>query len=69
MSEIESEAIIAYFKLICNQFYITTRENLDYLDGKHTIFGHVVEGMDTLEKINNAYTDKVFKQTKENFYL
>lgn len=35
------------------------RENLDYLDGKHTIFGTVTEGLDVLDKINNAYTDKV----------
>jgi len=41
-----------------SRFYITTRENLDYLDGKHTIFGSVAEGLDVLEKINNAYTDK-----------
>eukprot|EP00026_Physarum_polycephalum_P006100 Phypoly_transcript_06141.p1 GENE.Phypoly_transcript_06141~~Phypoly_transcript_06141.p1 ORF type:complete len:472 (+),score=82.71 Phypoly_transcript_06141:35-1450(+) len=41
-----------------SRFYITTRENLDYLDGKHTIFGKVVEGLDVLDKINNAFVDK-----------
>lgn len=40
-----------------SQFYITTRDTVDYLDGKHTIFGHVVEGMDVLTAINEAYCD------------
>ena len=36
-------------------FYITlTDEHLDYLDGKHTIFGKVVEGESVLESINDA---------------
>ncbi|RIA92456.1 cyclophilin-like domain-containing protein [Glomus cerebriforme] len=41
-----------------SQFFITTGENLDYLDGKYTVFGEVAEGFDTLEKINNAYCDE-----------
>lgn len=42
-----------------SQFYITTRgENLTYLDGKHTIFGEVAEGMDVLDRINELYVDK-----------
>lgn len=42
-----------------SQFYITTRgEDLAYLDGKHTIFGEVAEGMDVLDKINELYVDK-----------
>jgi peptidyl-prolyl cis-trans isomerase-like 4 len=40
-----------------SQFVITTAENLDYLDGKHTIFGQIVEGFDVLMKINEAYCD------------
>jgi peptidyl-prolyl cis-trans isomerase-like 4 len=40
-----------------SQFYITTAENLDYLNGKHTVFGQVVEGFDILMKINDAYCD------------
>jgi peptidyl-prolyl cis-trans isomerase-like 4 len=31
---------------------------LESLDGKHTIFGQVEEGLETLSKINNALTDK-----------
>ncbi|PRP86884.1 peptidyl-prolyl cis-trans isomerase-like 4 [Planoprotostelium fungivorum] len=41
-----------------SQFYITTAPALSALDEKHTIFGEVVEGLDTLEKINDAYCDK-----------
>ena len=37
-----------------SQFYITLRDNIDYLDKKHTIFGHVVEGLDVLEKLNDV---------------
>lgn len=40
-----------------SQFFITLGDNLDYLDGKYTIFGKVAEGFDTLEAINNAYCD------------
>eukprot|EP00897_Mesotaenium_endlicherianum_P005476 jgi/Mesen1/4957/ME000248S04245 len=39
------------------KFYITTRANLDYLDGKHTIFGEVAEGLEALMRINEAYVD------------
>ncbi|KAI5016484.1 hypothetical protein ZWY2020_006335 [Hordeum vulgare] len=43
----------------CNasQFYITLRDDVDYLDDKHTVFGTVAEGLDTLTKINEAYAD------------
>ncbi|GFR80562.1 peptidyl-prolyl cis-trans isomerase-like 4 [Elysia marginata] len=38
-----------------SQFFITLAENLDYLDGKHTVFGEVVEGLDILDKLNNTF--------------
>lgn len=41
-----------------SQFFITTGENLEYLNGKHTVFGEVAEGMDVLTAINEAYCDK-----------
>lgn len=41
-----------------SQFFITLADNIDYLDGKHAVFGHVIEGLDTLDKINDAFTDK-----------
>ncbi|KAL9854731.1 peptidyl-prolyl cis-trans isomerase-like 4 [Geothlypis trichas] len=43
-----------------SQFLITTGENLDYLDGVHTVFGEVTEGMDVLMTINEAFVDKDF---------
>ncbi|KYO37711.1 peptidyl-prolyl cis-trans isomerase-like 4 [Alligator mississippiensis] len=43
-----------------SQFLITTGENLDYLDGVHTVFGEVTEGIDVLMKINETFVDKEF---------
>ncbi|XP_063299404.1 peptidyl-prolyl cis-trans isomerase-like 4 [Pelobates fuscus] len=43
-----------------SQFLITTAENLDYLDGVHTVFGEISEGMDVVKKINEAFVDKDF---------
>jgi peptidyl-prolyl cis-trans isomerase-like 4 len=40
-----------------SQFIVTLGPNIDFLDGKAAIFGTVVEGFDTLEKINTAYVD------------
>ena len=40
-----------------SQFIVTLGPNIDYLDGKAAIFGQVVEGFDTLEKINAAFVD------------
>lgn len=40
------------------QFFITLGENLDYLDGKHTVFGEVAEGFDILDKLNEAICDE-----------
>ncbi|CAF89786.1 unnamed protein product [Tetraodon nigroviridis] len=43
-----------------SQFLITTGENLDYLDGVHTVFGEVTEGLDVLAKVNQTFVDKDF---------
>lgn len=40
------------------QFFITLGEDLDYLDGKHTVFGEVAEGFEVLDKLNDAYCDE-----------
>jgi peptidyl-prolyl cis-trans isomerase-like 4 len=48
-----------------SQFIITTGDNLDYLDGKASIFGKVVEGFDVLEKINNVFCDNKGKPLKD----
>ncbi|KAL5724325.1 peptidylprolyl isomerase [Ranunculus cassubicifolius] len=44
--------------LNASQFYFTLRDGLDYLNGKHTVFGQVAEGLDILEKINEAFVDE-----------
>jgi peptidyl-prolyl cis-trans isomerase-like 4 len=41
-----------------SQFFITLADGIDYLDGKHAVFGHVVEGLDTLDKLNDVFTDQ-----------
>ncbi|KIJ69900.1 hypothetical protein HYDPIDRAFT_77110 [Hydnomerulius pinastri MD-312] len=41
-----------------SQFFITLGNNIDYLDGKHAVFGHVVEGLETLDKLNEVFTDQ-----------
>lgn len=41
-----------------SQFFITLSPNIDSLDGIHTVFGEVVDGWDTLDKINNAVVDR-----------
>lgn len=41
-----------------SQFFITLADApLDYLNGKHAVFGRVVEGLDVLDKINAALAD------------
>jgi len=47
------------------QFFITLGESLDYLDGKHTVFGEVAEGQDTLALINEAFCDKEHRPYKD----
>ena len=38
-----------------SQFFITTAK-CDFLDGKHVVFGKVIDGMLTLRKIENVST-------------
>jgi peptidyl-prolyl cis-trans isomerase-like 4 len=52
-------------RLAGSQFIITLGDELDYLDGKAAIFGKVVEGFDTLEKINEAICDDKGRPMKD----
>ncbi|UKZ74908.1 Peptidyl-prolyl cis-trans isomerase cyp6 [Trichoderma virens FT-333] len=44
-------------RVAASQFIITLGEETDFLDSKAAIFGKVVEGFDSLEKINEAMVD------------
>jgi len=40
-----------------SQFFIVTAEATPWLDGKHTAFGRVVDGMDVIDAIEGGETD------------
>ncbi|KAJ2077090.1 Peptidyl-prolyl cis-trans isomerase-like 4 [Coemansia sp. RSA 988] len=44
-----------------SQFFITLADNLEYLDGKHTVFGSVAEGMEIVEQLGQCITDQEFR--------
>ncbi|KAJ8087100.1 Peptidyl-prolyl cis-trans isomerase-like 4 [Marasmius tenuissimus] len=48
-----------------SQFFLTLADNIEYLDGKHAVFGHVVEGLDTLDKLNDVFVDQDCRPLKD----
>jgi cyclophilin family peptidyl-prolyl cis-trans isomerase len=39
-----------------SQFFIVTADATPWLDGKHTVFGEVIEGSDVLDRLNDVPT-------------
>ena len=40
-----------------SQFFIVTADATPWLDGKHTVFGEIVDGMDVVDTIEGSETD------------
>ena len=40
-----------------SQFFIVTTDAAPWLDGKHTVFGRVTDGMDVVDKLFDGYAD------------
>ena len=39
-----------------SQFFVVTTEEAPWLDGKHTVFGEVTDGMDAVDAIEGTQT-------------
>jgi cyclophilin family peptidyl-prolyl cis-trans isomerase len=40
-----------------SQFFIVTADACSWLDGKHTVFGHVADGLDVVDRLEGVATD------------
>jgi peptidyl-prolyl cis-trans isomerase B (cyclophilin B) len=47
-----------------SQFFIVTAQACPWLDGKHTVFGQVSDGMDVLDGIEGVPTDSADRPTR-----
>jgi cyclophilin family peptidyl-prolyl cis-trans isomerase len=50
-----------------SQFFLVTTGEAPWLDGKHTVFGQVTEGLEVLDAIEGKPTDARDKPTEDIF--
>jgi peptidyl-prolyl cis-trans isomerase B (cyclophilin B) len=48
-----------------SQFFVVTAEEAPWLDGKHTVFGRVTDGMDAVDAIESAPTNDADRPVEE----
>ena len=48
-----------------SQFFLVTTPAASWLDGKHTVFGQITEGLDVVDKIEGKPTDARDKPTED----
>ncbi len=48
-----------------SQFFIVTADECPWLDGKHTVFGRVTDGMDVVDRMEAVETDRRDKPKQE----
>jgi cyclophilin family peptidyl-prolyl cis-trans isomerase len=47
-----------------SQFFIVTAQECPWLDGKHTVFGRIADGMDAVDALESTETDHLDKPTQ-----
>ncbi|KAI5959502.1 CPR5 [Candida pseudojiufengensis] len=51
------------------QFFITNIEKIPHLDGIHVVFGQLIDGFDTLNKISNVEVDSEMNKPMESIFI